>query len=210
MCVCVSVVCSVICLLVCLCVCVCVHVCLLVCLCVHVYNMLYNLYFLGRLTTTIECLRLSAVHQSPDASCVMFGTQPHIHALPGCIVVHTTAGIYTLDPVTLTPMPCKMLQTSDTSSNSEDGGIPRPQFDIINCTLTILSVFNINWLSNKMKQDSDNDDKPLPEFPDHMDSNTLVTKAIVEDNQSESSVTNSCCVAMAINSRLIIMKVTGW
>ena len=196
-----SVVCSVICL----------FVCLFVCLCVHVYNMLYNLYFLGRLTTMIECLRLPAVHQSPDASCMMFGTQPHIHALPGCIIVHTTAGIYTLDPVTLTPMPCKMLQTSDASSNSEDGGIPRPQFDIINCTLTILSVFNINWSSNKTKQDSDNDYKPLPEFPDRMDSNTLVTtKAIVEDNQSESSVTNSCCIAMAINSRLIIMKVTGW
>ena len=141
---------------------------------------------------------------------MMFGTQPHIHTLPGCLVVCTTAGVYILDPITLTPMPCKMLQTRDSNSHREDDGIPRPQFDIANCVLTILSVFNINWSSNKKKQNIDNDDEPSPEFPDSMDSTTLVTKATVEDNQSELSITNSCCVAMAINSRLIVMKVTGW
>ena len=195
-----------------ICVCVCVLYCVLyyvhASVCVH--GILYNLIFLDRLTSTIECLRLPSVDQSPDTSIIMFGTQPHIHTLPGCIIIHTTAGIYTLDPVTLTPMPCKMVQTRGSNSHSEDDGIPRPQFDVANCTVTILSVFNINWSSNKKKQDIDNDGKPLPEFPDSMGSTTLVTKATVEDSQSESSITNSCCVAMAINSRLIVMKVTGW
>ena len=152
---------------------------------------------------------MPSVNRSADQfSVVLFGTQPHIHTLPGCTIVHTTAGVYTLDPITLTPMSCKMLQTQDGNSHSEDDGIPRPQFDIANCILTILSVFDINWSSNKKKQDSD--DKPLNEFPNTLDSATAVTKVTVEDDQSESSVNNYCCVAMAINNRLVIMKVTGW
>ena len=106
-------------------------------------------------------------------------------------------------------MPCKMLQARDDNSHSEDNGIPRPQFDIADCTLTILSVFDINCSSNK-KQDNDN--KPLTEFPESLDSAAPVTKGTytVEDNQSEPSINDSCCVAMVINSRLIIMKIFGW
>ena len=140
----------------------------------------------------------------------MFGIQPCVYALPGCTAVHTTAGVYMLDPTALTPMPCKMLQARDSNSPSEDSGIPRPQFDIANCILTILGVFNISWSSNKNKHDTDINDKLSPEFPDSLDSPTPVTKATIEDGQSESSVTNSCCVAMAINSRLIVMKIIGW
>jgi len=120
-------------------------------------------------------------------------------------MVHTTVGVYTLDPTTLTPMPCKMLWEKN---SSEADGIPRPQFDIANCILTVLRVFNINWSSNERKQDIDGD-KLLPEFPDSMDSATPAAKEPVDD-QSEACVANSCCVAMAINSRLIVMKITGW
>ena len=117
-----------------------------------------------------------------------------------------------LDPTTLTPMPCKMLlQARDSNSYSKDGGIPRPQFDIANCILTILGLFNLIWSSNKNKQDTNIDDKLSPEFPDNLDLPTPVTKATTQDGQSESSVTNcSSCVAMVINSRLIIMKIIGW
>ena len=121
-------------------------------------------------------------------------------------MVHTTAGVYTLNPTTLTPMPYKLLQ--EKNSSEADDGIPRPQFDIANCILTVLRVLNINWSSNERKQDID-DDKLLPEFPDNMDSAIPVAKAPVDD-QSEACVANSCCVAMAINSRLIVMKITGW
>ena len=202
---------------VCVCVCVCLSLCVCVsCICVHVAMCtafyVYNLclLFLIRLISTIECLRVPSVNQSPDASLIMFGTEPCIHALPGCLVVRTMAGIYILDPITLTPMPCKMLQAGHSNSHRDDDGIPRPQFDVANCTLTILSIFNINWSFDKKKQNIDNDNKPSPEFPDSMDSTTLITKATVEDNQSKLSVTNSCCIALAINSRLIVMKVTGW
>jgi len=140
----------------------------------------------------------------------MFGTQPRIHPLPGCLIVHTTAGVYTLDPITLTPMPCKMLQASNSNPHNEDDGIPRPQFDIANCTVTILNVFDINWGSNENKQNTDSKNKSLSEFPNSLDSATLVAKATVEGNQSESSINNSCCVAMAVNNRLILLKVTGW
>ena len=160
---------------------------------------------MDRLTSTIKCLGLPAVKQSTDASIIMFGIQPRIHALPGCTMVHTTAGVYTLDPTTLTPMPCKMLRARD--SNEADG-IPRPQFDIANCILIVLCVFNINWLSNEREQSIDGD-KLLPEFADRMDSDTPVANVTVDDH-SEACVTNSCCVAMAINSRLIVMKITGW
>ena len=200
-----------------LCACLCVY-CVRVsglcvyCMCVRVLQhfIYHRSLFLVRLISTIECLSLPSVNQSPGASLIMFGTEPSIHALPGCLVVRTMAGVYILDPVTLTPMPCKMLQTRDSDSHREDDGIPRPQFDIANCTLTILSVFNTNWSSYKKKQNIDNDVKPSSEFPDSMDSTTLVTKATVEDNQSELSIANSCYVAMAINNRLIVMKVIGW
>ena len=57
-------------------------------------------------------------------------------------------------------MTCKMLRARDGNSDDKDegidDGIPRPQFDIANCTLTILSVFDINWSSSKDKQNADN------------------------------------------------------
>jgi len=130
----------------------------------------------------------------------MFGTQPHIHPLPGCLIVHTTAGVYTLDPIALTPMPCKMLQESDSNPHNEDDGIPRPQFDIANCTVTVLSVFNIDWISkNKREQNTDQN------TPDSLNSNTNGTAV---NNQSDLNITS--CVAMAINYRLIVMKITRW
>ena len=165
-----------------------------------------------RLTSTIESHRFAGGNRSSiDTSIIIFGTEPRVYALPGCTVVHTTAGVYMLDPTTLTPLPCKMLQARDNISRSEDDGIPRPQFDIANCILTILGVFNISWSSDNNKQDTDIDDKLSPEFSDSLDLSTPVTKTTTQDGQSESSVTKySCCVAMAINNRLIIMKIMGW
>ena len=60
-----------------------------------------------------------------------------------------------LYPVTLIPVPCKMLQAGDIDSNSEDNNvddIPRSQFHIADCTLTILSVFNVDRSSNNDKK----------------------------------------------------------
>ena len=166
---------------------------------------------MDRLTSTIESHRLAGgTRSSIDTTFIMFGIQPRVYALPGCTAVHTTAGVCTLHPTTLTPMPCKMLQARDSNSHNKDGGIPRPQFDIANYILTILGMFNISWSSNKNKQDTDIYDKLSPEFPDSLDLLAPVTKAIIQDGQSESSVTNSCCVAMAINSRLIVMKIIEW
>ena len=139
----------------------------------------------------MECWSLSTIDQSPDAAFTLqdLGTHPCIYPLPGCLIVPTSTGIYVLDPVTLTPIPCKMLQTGDTDSHSEDGdGIPRPQFDVGNCTLTILSVFNINWSSNKDKQ------------------NTSGCLSLASAN-AVNSQSNFSYVAMALNYRLIVMKV---
>ena len=100
---------------------------------------------LYRLISTIESHRLTGGNWSSlDTSIVIFGTEPRVYALPGCTVVHTTAGVYMLDPTTLTPLPCKMPQARDSNSRSEYDGIPRPQFYIANCILTILGVFNIS------------------------------------------------------------------
>ena len=137
----------------------------------------------------MECWSLSNIDQSPDASVTLLnsGTQPCIYALPGCILVHTSAGVYTLDPIALTPMPCKMLQAGDIDSISEDDsvrdGISRPQFNVVDCTLTILSVFNVNWSPNKDKQNINND-----------------TAMKMDSDFSY--------VAMAINYRLILMSIT--
>ena len=184
------------------------YVCVRVRACVaHTSSKLDTLY---RLTSTIESHSLPGGNRSSNnITIIIFGTQPRLYALPGCMIAHSTAGVYMLDPTTLTPMPCKMLQARDNNSRSDDGGIPRPQFDIVDCILTILGVFNVSWSSNKKKQDLDIGGK-LSEFPDSLDSPTPVKKATMENDLSESSIANSCCVAMAINNRLIIMKIIGW
>ena len=136
------------------------------------------------------------IDQSPDASSALLdlGKHPRIYPLPGCLIVPTSAGIYILDPIILTPLPCKMLQAEDSDSHNEGyetlDSIPRPQFDVGNCTLTILSVFDINWSSNKDKQNSPG---------------SLMSSANVNAVNGQS---NSSYVAMAINYRLIVMKVT--
>lgn len=150
----------------------------------------------------MERWSLANIEQSPDVavSLLDLGTHPHIYPIPGCIIVHTTAGLYIMDPITLTPMPCKMLQARDVDPHSEDdgidGNISRPQFNIVNCTLKILSVFCVNWSPNKDKQSTDNDPADSPS------SSTLVTKDNSVNDQWHVS-----CVAMAINHRLIIMKI---
>ena len=150
----------------------------------------------------MERWSLSNIDQSPDVavSLLDLGTHPHIYPIPGCIIVHTTAGLYIMDPITLTPMPCKMLQARDVDPHSEDdgidGNISRPQFNIVNCTLKILSVFCVNWSPNKDKQSTDNDPADSPS------SSTLVTKDNSVNDQWHVS-----CVAMAINHRLIVMKI---
>ena len=150
----------------------------------------------------MERWSLSNIEQSPDVavSLLDLGTHPHIYPIPGCIIVHTTAGLYILDPITLTPMPYKMLQARDVGPHSEDdgtdGNTPRPQFNIANCTLRILSVFCVNWSPNKDKQSTDNDPADSPS------SSTLVTKDNPINDQSCVS-----CVAMAINYKLIVMKI---
>ena len=151
----------------------------------------------------MECWSLSNIDQSPDAfvSLLILGTHPHIYPLPGCILVHTSTGVYALDPITLTPMTCKMLRARDGNSDDKDegidDGIPRPQFDIANCTLTILSVFDINWSSSKDKQNTDDS------TADNPCSTTVTTKVDAINNQSDFSY-----VAMKINKRLILMKIT--
>ena len=93
-----------------------------------------------------------------------------------------------------------MLQARDVDSHSEDdgidGNIPRPQFHIANCTLKILSVFCVNWSPNKDKQSTDNDPAGS------LRPSTLVTK----DNSVNDQWCVSC-IAMAINHRLIVMKI---
>ena len=53
-----------------------------------------------------------------------------------------------------------MLQARDDDPHSEhdgiDDSIPRPQFDIADCTVRILSVFYVNWPPNKDKQNTNN------------------------------------------------------
>ena len=147
----------------------------------------------------MECWSLSTIGQLPDASVALLdsGAHPRIYPLPGCLIIPTDFGIYILDPVTLTPIPCKMLQAQDSNSHSEDDGTPRPQFDIADCSLKILSVFDINWSSSKDKQNTDNN------TAGSSCSATVVTNINVVNNQSDCS-----CVAMAINYRLIVMKIT--
>ena len=69
----------------------------------------------------VECWGLLNIDQSPDASITLLnsGTQPCIYAFPGCILFDTGTDVYTLDPITLISMPCKMLQTGDIDSNSD-------------------------------------------------------------------------------------------
>ena len=133
----------------------------------------------------MESWSLSTIDQSPGASVTLLdlGTNPCIYPLPGCLMVSTSTGIYILDLITLTLIPCKMLQA--TTDSGEDDGIPRPQFDVGNCHLTILSVFDINWSSNKNK----------------LNSLSSITAAV--NNQSDFT-----CVAMGINYRLIVMRIT--
>ena len=137
-------------------------------------------------TSVVECWSLSTIGQLPDASVALLDleTHPCIYPLPGCILAHTSTGVYILDPITLIPMPCKMLQARDSDpSSDDDDSIPRPQFDIANCTLTVLNVFDINWSSSRCKQNTHN-------------------------NTAVSSQSDCSCVAMAINYRLIVMKIT--
>ena len=147
----------------------------------------------------MKCWSLSNIDQSPDASVTLLdlGLQPKIYALPGCVLAHTTAGVYLLDPITLVPMPYKMLQPGDSNAHSENDGVPKPQFDIADCTLNILSVFNINWSSNKDEQNTDNNTAI---------SNPSLTTMVTEGNSVNDQ---SCvsCVAMAINYRLIVLKI---
>ena len=154
-------------------------------------------------TSILECWSLSNIDQSPDASVTLLdlGTHPHIYPLPGCLVVPTNVGVYILDPITLAPLPCKMLQARDDGPHSEDDSIddsiPRPQFDITDCTVRILSVFDVNWPSNKRdKQNTNSNTAGSPS------SSTLVTKVTPVNDQSY-----VCCVAMAINYRLIVTKI---
>ena len=93
----------------------------------------------------VECWSLFNIDRSPDASITLLnsGTQPCIYAFPGYIYVLFDIGtdVYTLDPITLISMPCKTLYTGDIDSNSNiNNDIPRLQFNIIDCTLTILSA----------------------------------------------------------------------
>ena len=151
----------------------------------------------------MECWSLSNINQSPDASVTLLdlGTHPYIYPLPGCLVIPTNVGVYILDPTTLTPLPCKMLQARDDDPHSEydgiDDSIPRPQFDIANCTVSILSVFYVNWSPNKDKQNTNSN--TAGSSPS---SSTVVTKVNPVNDQSY-----VCCVAMALNYRLIVMKI---
>ena len=134
----------------------------------------------------------------------MLGTGLQLHSLPGCLLVRTTSGVYLLDPISLTPMACELPSSSNSSGSGVDpSGIIRPQFGIANCSVTILKVFDINWVSKKAtnvtKQPQDTLSGEVTTPPAGQDT--------VKDDQSD--VNNSCIVAIAINNRLIIMKITA-
>ena len=132
----------------------------------------------------------------------MAGTEPQLFSLPGCLLVHTTSGVYLLDPISLTPMTCELPSSSDSSGSRVDpSGIIRPQFDIANCSVTILKVFDINWVSKKVTSITR---QPQDTLSGEM---TTTPADFVKDDQSD--IHNSCVVAMAINNRLIIMKITA-
>ena len=138
----------------------------------------------------------------------MFGTEAKLHSLPGCLLVHTTAGVYLLDPISLTPMLCKLPSRSSSSRGEEDpSGMFRPQFDIANCIVAILKVFDVSWRSEKITKVAEE----LSDFPSTLSdqvTNTPSTHDAVNDDD-QSDVSNSCSVAMAINNRLIVMRITA-
>ena len=131
----------------------------------------------------------------------MLGTQAQLFSLPGCLLVHMTSGVYLIDPVLLTPMHCELPSSSNSFGSGVDpSGIVRPQFDIAGCTV---KVFDINWVTKKTT-------KQLQDFPDSLGgevTNKPISQDTTKDDQSDFS--NCCVVALAINSRLIIMKITA-
>jgi len=155
----------------------------------------------------VQSWTLSTIKQSPLESIIMLGTQPQLFSLPGCLLVRTTSGVYLLDPISLTPMSCELPSSSNSSGSRVDpSGIIRPQFDIAGCSVTILKVFDINWVSKKVTSATEQ----LQDFPDKLNeevTNIPAGQNAVKDNQSD--VSNCCVVAMAINNRLIIMKITS-
>ena len=154
----------------------------------------------------VQSWTLSTIKQSPLESIIMLGTQPQLFSLPGCLLVRTTSGVYLLDPISLTPMSCELPSSSNSSGSRVDpSGIIRPQFDIAGCSVTILNVFDINWVSKKVAFTEQPQD-----FPDKLNeevTNTPAGQNAVKDDQSD--ISNCCAVAMAINNRLIIMKITA-
>ncbi|XP_065914709.1 uncharacterized protein [Dysidea avara] len=157
--------------------------------------------------SVVQSWILSTIHKSPEESIIMLGTGPQLFSLPGCLLVHTTSGVYLLDPISLTPMLCELPSSSNGSGNRIDpSGIIRPQFDIAGCSVTIFKVFDINWVSKKVTSVTEQPQH----FPDALGgevTNTPAGQDTVKDNQSD--VNNCCVVAMAINNRLIIMKITA-
>ncbi|XP_065916020.1 uncharacterized protein [Dysidea avara] len=158
-------------------------------------------------TSIVQSWILSKISKSPMESIVILGTQPQLFSLPGCLLVHTTSGVYLLDPISLTPMSCELPSSSNSSGSRVDpSGIIRPQFDIADCSVTILKVFDINWVSKKVTSVTEQPQH----FPDTLSgevTNTPAGQDTVKDEQSD--VSNCCVVAMAINNRLIIMKITA-
>ena len=155
----------------------------------------------------VQSWTLSNIDDSPKESIVMLGTKLQLFSLPGCLVVHTTSGVYLLDPISLTPMSCELPSSSNSSGSRVDpSGIIRPQFDIADCSVTILKVFDINWVSKKVTSVTEQPQH----FPDTLSgkvTNTPAGQDIVKDNQSD--VNNCCVVAMAIDNKLILMKITA-
>ena len=73
-------------------------------------------------------------------------------------------------------------------------------------SLTLLAVVDINWVSKKVTSIIEQ----LQDFPDTLCkevTNTPADQDKVKDDQSD--VSNCCVVAMAINNRLMIMKITA-
>ncbi|XP_065915005.1 uncharacterized protein [Dysidea avara] len=157
-------------------------------------------------TSIVQSWTLSTMDKLSEESIIMLGTQPRLFSLPGCLLVHTTSGVYLLDPISLTPMSCELPSSSNSSGSRVDpSGIIRPQFDIADCSVTILKVFDINWVSKKVTSVTE---QPQ-DYPDTLSgevTNTPAGQDTVKDDQSD--VSNCCVVAMAINNRLIIMKIT--
>ncbi|XP_065914704.1 uncharacterized protein [Dysidea avara] len=160
-------------------------------------------------TSVVQSWTLSTLDndESPQESIAMLGTGPQLFSLPGCLLVHTTSGVYLLDPISLTLMSCELPSSNNSSGSRVDpSGIIRPQFDIADCSVTILKVFDINWVSKKVTSVTEQ----LQHFPDTHSgevTNIPAGQDTVKDDQSD--VSNCCVVAMAINNRLIIMKITA-